>query len=135
MKPKLSEYLVILFSLAAIFACGCGIGFLYCENHSAGNTGTIPSLTPDSAIQLSWEQRTLENLNKSLDLSKDQQDSIAREIEKTSSEISETKKQALDDYYAHLLTLHERILPQLSPSQKERMTEDTDKLKKLIDSR
>lgn len=135
MKPKFSEYLVILLSLAAIFACGCGIGFLYGKNHTKGGIGAVPPQTPGSAPQSSWEQRTLENLNTSLDLSQSQQADIAKEIGRTSSEIAATKTKALDDYYAHLLTLHERILPHLSPSQKEHMTEDREKLKRLIDSR
>lgn len=135
MKPKFTEYLVILFALAAIFACGCGIGFLYGKMHPVIKAGPFHSPTPDKEPQPSWEQRTMDNLNTTLDLGKSQRESIANEIGRTSSEIAETKKKALDDYYAHLLTLHERIVPHLSHSQKERMIKDRDKLQKLIDSR
>lgn len=135
MKPKFSEYLVILLSLAAIFVCGCGIGFFYAKNQAVLGIDPITLPRPDPGIQQTWEQRTLENLNSSLGLSENQLRAVAGEIETTSLEVAATRKQALGDYYTHLLTLHERILPHLTPPQKERMIEDREKLKKLIDSR
>ncbi|MGJ8643894.1 MAG: hypothetical protein ACSHX9_10835 [Luteolibacter sp.] len=133
MKPKLSEYLTILIALATIFACGCAIGYVL--GKSTGKTsGTEPKNPPVAGISSEWQVSTLEKLDRSLALTPSQRGLVEAEISKVSGEISATKKQALHDYYQHLLDLHDRIQPHLDAAQRKRMDEDRKSLERLIDS-
>ena len=40
MKPKLRDYLTIIFALLIIFVCGCGVGFLIGEKEGRQETET-----------------------------------------------------------------------------------------------
>lgn len=133
MKPKASEYAVILFALATIFACGCAIGYLYGKSAAAGSSGGT-SAQPGEAHSGKWEARTLEKLSQALRLTPDQRALVEKEITVASEEIAETKKEALRDYHLNLLALHDRILPHLNTEQRELMEKDRRSLMKLIGS-
>lgn len=133
MKPKLSEYFTILMALATIFACGCAIGYVLGKS-SEKNVGTEPKNPPVSGLSNDWQIRTLEKLDRSLALTPSQRGLVELEISKVSREISATKKQALHDYYQHLLDLHDRIQPHLDATQGKQMDKDRKSLELLIES-
>ena len=75
MKPKLRDYLPILFALLVIFLCGSGLGFLIGEKkgrQEAVSPVAIASANRDD----SWEKRTIERLNTLLTLTDEQRAKI-----------------------------------------------------------
>jgi hypothetical protein len=133
MKPKASEYAVILLALATIFACGCAIGYLFGKSATQESIGGVSAQTGD-ARPGDWESRTLEKLSRALALTPEQRALVKKEITTASGEIAETKKGALRDYHRNLLALHDRILPHLDGEQRELMEKDRRSLMKLIGS-
>lgn len=132
MKPTFREYLSILIALLSILACGIGVGYLIGERQGRIKAlATMHDPNPDPAKE-SWEERTLDRLTKQLTLSDEQQTLIATEIQRTSAEIRTSRDQALEDYYRHLLTLHDRILPHLNPKQRADIESDKKNLQDTI---
>lgn len=133
MKPKASEYAVILLALATIFACGCAIGYLFGKSASQESIGGVSAQTGE-ARPGDWESRTLEKLSRALALTPEQRTLVNKEITTASEEIAKTKKEALLDYHRNLLALHDRILPHLNRKQAELMEKDRRSLVELIGS-
>ena len=51
------------------------------------------------------------------------------------AEIRTSRNRALEDYYRHLLTLHDRLLPLLEPKQREEIEADRKNLQEAIKMR
>lgn len=133
MKPKASEYAVILFALATIFACGCAIGYLLGKSAVAESPGGT-SAQPGETHSGNWQARTLDKLSQALALTPEQRTLVEKEINAASGEIAETKDEAMRDYHRHLLGLHDRILPHLNKEQGKLMEKDRRSLMRLIGS-
>lgn len=131
MKPKASEYAVILFALATIFACGCAIGYLYGKSEVVKSPGGNFA-QPGDAHSGNWEARTLEKLSQALALTPEQRALVEKEITAASGDIAETKEEAMRDYHRDLLGLHDRILPHLNAEQGKLMEKDRRSLLRLI---
>ncbi|MCH1419392.1 MAG: hypothetical protein L7W40_03755, partial [Akkermansiaceae bacterium] len=68
MKPKLRDYLTIIFALLVIFICGCGVGFLIGEKEGRQATET-PTAIGSEHDSDTWEKQTMESLESRLELS------------------------------------------------------------------
>ena len=53
----------------------------------------------------------------------------------TSAKIQVSRDEAVEDYYLHLLELHDRILPLLSKDQEKRIKKDRKILQQAIETR
>lgn len=132
MKPTFREYLSILIALLAILACGIGVGYLIGERQGRREAlARMPAPGQDPA-KGSWQDRTLARLTKQLGLSDTQKALVAGEIQRTSAEIHTSRDHALKEYYLHLLTLHDRILPHLNPDQRTEIEADKTSLQQTI---
>lgn len=96
MKPKLRDYLTIIFALLIIFVCGCGVGFLIGEKEGRQETETANAIGSEHDSG-HWEKQTMESLGSRLDLSDDQREKILGEIEATSLEIANNQETAIED--------------------------------------
>ena len=134
MKPKLRDYLTIIFALLVIFICGCGVGFLIGENEGRQETET-PTAIGSEHDSDTWEKQTMESLESRLELSDQQREKILGEIQATSLEITSNKKTAIEDYYRVILALHDRLIPHLEPDQQEKIKKDRNKLQRTINLR
>ena len=134
MKPKLRDYLTILFALLVIFLCGSGLGFLIGEKkgrQEAVSPVAIASANRDD----SWEKRTIERLNTLLTLTDEQRAKIEAEVKLTSEKIHQSREEAVRNHYQSLLELHDRLLTLLDPGQQEKIKKDRKSLQQAIDSR
>ncbi len=61
MKPKLRDYLTIIFALLVIFICGCGVGFLIGEKEGRQETET-PTAIGSEHDSDTWQKQTMESL-------------------------------------------------------------------------
>ena len=134
MKPKLRDYLTIIFALLIIFVCGCGVGFLIGEKEGRQETETANAIGSEHDSG-HWEKQTMESLGSRLDLSDDQREKVLSEIEATSLEIANNQESAIEDHYRAILALHDRLIPHLDPDQQEKIKKDRNKLQRTIDLR
>jgi hypothetical protein len=62
MKPKLRDYLTIIFALLVIFICGCGVGFLIGEKEGRQETETPTAIgsehDSDTSLEITNNQET-----------------------------------------------------------------------------
>ena len=135
MKPTPREYLTIFIALMAILACGIGVGYLIGKRDGKREARANMPDPGETLPKGAWQKRTLDRLTEQLELTDDQQMLVGTEIQRTSGDIKASRSQALEDYYRHLLALHERILPHLEPGQRAKIEEDKKKLQQTIDSR
>jgi hypothetical protein len=135
MKPKLRDYLTILFALLVIFLCGSGVGFLVGEKKGRQESAP-PNIIRSSDDNNDWEKTTLNRLANRLDLQEGTQTKAIRaEVHETAEEIRNSREKALQDHYQALLKLHDRILPHLEPDQQEMIKKDRKSLQHTIDLR
>ena len=134
MKPKLSDYLIILASLIAIFLAGAAVGYVVGEKRARPPAPLAPG-APGHGAGSDWEARTLERLRTELALDEAQCGQVSEEIRETFLAIRGSKDQALKDYYRELLDLHDRILPHLDDTQKARLTRDREQLRRVMEER
>lgn len=135
MKPTLREYLSILVALLAILACGIGVGYLLGERAGRREAMAASPDPHEPPATGSWQERTLDRLTEQLALSRDQRTLVAAEIRRTSADVTASRDHALEEYYRHLLSLHDRILPHLNPEQRAEIEADRKKLQQTIESR
>jgi selenocysteine lyase/cysteine desulfurase len=135
MKPKLRDYLTILMALLAIFLCGYGVGFLLGEKKGLNQSAPLTLVGRSSEDASSWEKSTLQRISESLKLTDEQQNLVSNEVQITSEKIQLSRDQAFEDYYLHLLELHERLLPHLNEEQQEKIKKDQKSLQRAINSR
>jgi hypothetical protein len=134
MKPKLRDYLTIIFALLVIFACGCGVGFLLGEKKGRQETET-PNAIGSEHDSGNWEKQTMESLESRLELSDRQREKILGEIQATSLEITKNQEAAIEDHYRVILALHDRLIPHLELDQQAKIKKDRNKLQRTINLR
>ena len=134
MKPKLRDYLTIIFALLVIFVCGSGVGFLIGEKKGRQETAT-PNTIGSAYESDIWEKQTIESLESRLNLSDLQRKKILDEIKVTSLGITETQETAIEDHYRIILSFHDRLIRHLKPDQQEKIKKDRNKLQRRIDLR
>lgn len=134
MKPKFRDYLTILMALLAIFLCGYGVGFLL---GTKDRKQPAPLLLVGRSAEdaSSWEESTLLRIVSSLKLTEEQRNLVSNEVQITSEKIQISRDKAFEDYYLHLLELHERLLPHLNEQQQEEIKKDQKSLQRAIKSR
>jgi hypothetical protein len=123
MKPTIKDYLSIALALLAIFLCGYGIGFLLGERkglQTAPSPASASAPAPTKSLP-DWEERTLETLQKTIELTPAQLEKVKAEIAASSSRIHAARETALGAYRAELTALHARLQPLLTPEQWERL--------------
>jgi hypothetical protein len=121
MKPTFKDYLSIALALLAIFLCGYGIGFLLGERKGL-QTAPSPASAPAPTKSLpDWEERTLETLQKTIELTPAQLEKVKAEIAASTPRIHAARETALGAYRAELAALHARLQPLLTPEQWERL--------------
>ncbi len=134
MKPKLRDYLTILFALLVIFLCGSGVGFLIGEKKGRLES-TAPTVIRSIHDNNAWENQTMERLASLLDLSDQQREKVLEEVKATSLEIAESREKTVADHYRAILALHDRLLPHLQPDQQKKIKKDRKSLQHAIDLR
>jgi len=119
MKPRLRDYLSILTALLVIFICGYGIGQMLGRKQERARlqTVTLPAPAPHDKHTKKWGDTMMSRLDDLLELDEDQEKQILQEIELASREIRESRRNAMQDYYRHLLTLCDRLPNHLTPEQ------------------
>lgn len=131
MKPRRSDYLIILASLVAIFLSGAAIGYVAGRKQSPA-----PGIRDGGAgTSADWEARTLNRLQNELSLNDRQSRQISAEIQKTFLAIRGSKDTLMENYYQQLLDLHDRILPHLDQTQKARLLRDRNQLERVMKER
>ncbi|MEJ6580726.1 MAG: hypothetical protein QNL33_16885 [Akkermansiaceae bacterium] len=135
MKPSLRDYLIILLALLSIFLCGYGIGQLVGRKKGNDQPLSLPLSGASGTETTNWELRTFNRLDSALDLSAEQKPQIESEVKTTSAKIQVSRDEAVEDYYLHLLELHDRILPLLSKDQEKRIKKDRKILQQAIETR
>ncbi len=131
MKTPSRDYLTIAAALIAILLCGYGIGFI------VGERTTQKRLAPPDrppGQQSDWKAITLDRLTDELDLTGEQRARAEREIRATAKTIAKTRSHAVTEYQEALLDLHQRLMPHLTDSQRRRVEESQQRLKKMLDS-
>lgn len=134
MKPKLRDYLTILFALLVIFLCGTGVGFLIGEKKGRQESST-PNVIRSDQDNGAWENQTMERLTSLLDLSEKQREKVLGEVQTTSLEITDSRENAIAGHYRAILALHDRLLPHLNSDQQEKIKKDRKSLQRAIDLR
>jgi hypothetical protein len=130
MKPSPRDYLVITAALIAVLLCGYGIGFL------VGERTTRLRLDPASGsthAQLGWSESTVERLTRELALTPTQQAAVVKEVRQTAITIATTRHQAIRQYRAALIDLHQRLLPHLDANQRKQVEESQKQLQITLD--
>lgn len=135
MKPSLRDYLTITMALLAIFLCGYGVGFLLGEKNGREQSSPFTLAGNSDQNANDWEGRTLKRLSALLELSEDQKKNVAYEVGLTSGGIQQSREKTVEDYYRHLLDLHDRLLPHLNDDQQEKIKKDRKSLQLAIDLR
>lgn len=135
MKPKRSDYLIILASLVAIFVSGAAVGYVLGKKQASRPVPTSHRDPGGAETAANWEARTLERLQAELSLDDTQSKQVSEEIRKTFLEIRGSKDKVLEEYYRHLLDLHDRILPHLDETQKARLLRDRNQLERVMKER
>ena len=135
MKPSLRDYLTITMALLAIFLCGYGVGFLLGEKNGREQSAPFTLAGNSDQNASDWEGRTLKRLSSLLELSEDQKKSVADEVQLTSGSIQQSREKTVEDYYRHLLNLHDRLLPHLNEEQQGKIKKDRKSLQLAIDLR
>lgn len=133
MKPRLRDYLIILFALVVIFLCGSGVGYLVGEKKGRAQSTTRSA--PPAPETDTWSERTMTRLTRSLDLTAAQRTQVQEDVERAGQKIQASRNQAIGDYYRHLLQLHDDLLPHLKPAQQKKIKKDREKLQRILDSR
>ena len=134
MKPKLRDYLIILFALLTIFVCGTGVGFLLGEKNAQKKMASSVVIPP-AATNTAWEERTSKRLAELLNLTGDQRLKVGTEVTAISEKIRSTREDAVKNHYQALLELHDRLLPHLTPDQQAIIKKDRESLQRAIDLR
>ncbi|MGJ8695846.1 MAG: hypothetical protein ACSHYF_05970 [Verrucomicrobiaceae bacterium] len=135
MKPSLRDYLTILMALLAIFLCGYGVGYLLGEKKGRDLSPPLALAGNSDEDAATWEGRTVDRLNNFLALTDSQREKVESEVKTTSREIQISRDQAVEDYYLHLLDLHDRLLPHLDEQQQAKIKKDRKSLQRAINSR
>ena len=131
MKPKFQDYLIIAVALLAIFVSGYGIGYLFGERRTEqrmqkdASTTQIPE-APEAVA--TWQQSTLKRLQSILNLTPEQSQRIAVEIETTAVQFRELRSQALSETRAAILDLQTRMEQHLDERQKALIRKDKEAL-------
>jgi uncharacterized membrane protein YcjF (UPF0283 family) len=131
MKPSNTDYLSITAALVAILLCGYGIGFLVGERTT---TLRLASKTSAEQSHSDWSAATVDRLTRELQLTPDQQSAIKQEIGMTAEVIADTRHNAIREYRAALIELHERMLPHLDGKQRRHIKESQAQLQSLLDN-
>jgi histidinol dehydrogenase len=134
MKPRRKDYLTIGMALLAIFLCGYGIGFLLGEKKGQQKVTAstlVPSIEKDGKD--AWVERTLDNFDRDLELTPDQEKAVAKKIEQAYEEIRKSRGEALLQYSRHILDLHRDLMPLLDESQRAKVEAQQDRLRKSLD--
>jgi hypothetical protein len=130
MKPSPRDYLAITAALLAVLLCGYGIGFL------VGERTTRLRLAPGSGSTLAqpdWSEATVKRLTHELALTPDQQAAVTKEVRLTATRIATTRHQAIRQYRADLIDLHQRLLPHLDANQRKQVEESRKQLQISLD--
>lgn len=135
MKPRLRDYFTILMALLAIFLCGIGIGHMLGEKKGRKNQPAITLPAPDDKESTNWEDLMLQRLDSLLSLSPDQREKILAEISTTSDEIRASRRDAIQDYYRHLLALHDRLPAHLTQEQSMKIESIRSSLRQAVELR
>jgi hypothetical protein len=134
MKPKLRDYLTILFALLVIFICGAGVGFLIGEKKGRQESAP-PIVLATSDDNKDWERTTLNRLTERLDLHENQAKAIRAEVSKTAADIQKSREKAIAGHYQAILDLNDRLLPHLDDDQQAQIKKDRKSLQRAIDLR
>lgn len=135
MKPRLRDYLTILMALLAIFICGIGIGHMLGEKKGREHQSAITLPAPDEKDSTNWEELMLQRLDSLLALSPDQREKVLEEITLTSAHIRTSRRDAIQDYYRHLLALHDRIPAHLNREQESKIKSIRATLRQAVELR
>lgn len=126
MKPSLRDSLLIATALFTILGCGFGLGRL-APKDPAPVAPTVPAE--------SLENEVLSSLRQSLDLTPDQETTIAPALDQLTSGILDSRRDALIQYYQSLLQFHAEISPNLSPRQQSLLEANRKLLEKELQTR
>lgn len=127
MKPTLKDYLSIALALLAIFLCGYGIGFMFGERKGQKKPlSTPPPAAPIKAATISaWEETTLAEIQRSVDLSPEQLEEVKAEIAKSVPSLQAARREAVATYQdvstIELRALTERLKAHLTPEQHQKL--------------
>jgi len=132
MKPKLTDYLIILMALSAIFLCGYGVGHLVGGKSAREQQTAVTLPAPDGKNNSNWEKRMFERLDTLLEFTPAQQENVRREVARTSTEIRSSRDKAMKDYYLHLLILHQRLPAHLNDGQNNKIEKITKSLQENL---
>lgn len=130
MKPSPRNYLAITVALLAILLCGYGIGFLVGERITRLR---LAAASGSSQAHPDWLSTTVERLTRELSLTPAQQAAVEKEVRLTTAAIDTTRHQAIRQYRAALIDLHQRLLPHLDANQRKQVEESRKQLQKTLD--
>lgn len=108
MTHSLKDSLLVAAALITILASGFGLGRL-APREATSLAPTVPAETISDEV--------LASLRESLDLTAEQESKIAIDLQSLSSEILDSRQEALLEYYEGLLRFHNQIAPKLNPRQ------------------
>ena len=134
MKSSPRDYITILMALIAIFLCGLGIGHMLGEKKGRESQPAITLPALDEKDSTGWEDLMLQRLDSLLSLSPDQREKVLNEITLTSADIQVNRRDAIQDYYRHLLALHDRLPVHLTREQSQKIDSLRASLRNSIES-
>lgn len=100
---------LIILSFLVVFGCG----FWASRAWSSKNNHAPPPVVADTE----WESAALKTLKQRLNLSPEQEKTAYQTLQKTQSDLNDTRERALLEYYLHLLKTHDRLAPILNADQ------------------
>ena len=109
MKTTLRDSILVGTALITILASGFGLGRLSPRESAPAPTVPVANLS----------EEVLDRLRSSLDLTPEQETEIAPELEKLTTLVLDSRKQALIKYYESLLNFHGEITTKLNPRQQK----------------
>jgi len=125
MKLRIRDYLTLSTALLAILLSGYGVGFLLGEKKGRSQVTTSAISTRYTE---KWQENTLAELSNRLDLNMRQKKLIAEEIQRIAPELHSIDADSLRRSARKIIELHDRILPHLTPEQKEGLQKSRSKV-------
>jgi len=130
MTASARDLMLILGSIAVILGCGFGAGSLMTRQRVA-ETRDAPPTVPLAEL----EAETLSALRRSLELTPAQEQAIAGDLAGFHEDVLETRERAMLEYHAHLLDLHDRLMPRFEAEQREVLRRNRERLQETIERR
>lgn len=121
---KSRDFGLITLSFLVVFGCG----FWASKAWSTENEQDPASIVADTE----WESSALETLKQKLNLRPEQEKAAYQTLQKTQSDLNDTRERALLEYYLHLLKTHDHLAPILDAEQQELMLKSRKEMETTI---